>query len=209
LTKEKYYSDKEERLNIWSHAVGIGLSSVGLIFLILKSQGTVATISSIVFGGSLILLYSASTRYHSEKNADKRARYRIFDHAAIFVLIAGTYTPLAAISLSGRIGNYLLMIIWGIAVAGIVLKLFFTGRYHLLSTVLYVIMGWTAIFVIKPLIQRVEPGGLWLIGLGGVAYTLGAILYSRKKLPYNHAIFHLFVLAGSAFHYFSIYLFVI
>ena len=205
----KRYTHKEEQLNVWSHAIGIFLSAIGLIFLILKSEGADATISSIVFGGSLILLYTASTRYHSEKNEDKRAKYRIFDHAAIFVLIAGTYTPLAVIALSGTVGNYLLIIIWSIAGVGIVLKLFFTGRYNLLSTILYVAMGWIAIFVIKPLIQRVEPGGLWLIGLGGIAYTLGAILYSRKKLPYNHAIFHFFVLAGSTFHYFCVYLYII
>lgn len=176
-----------------------------MLFMIIKSENSIEIVSSITFGISLITLYLASTLYHSSKNPKRRARLRIFDHAAIYVLIAGTYTPVCLITLSQSIGTVLLVVIWTVAICGIILKLFFTGKYDRLSTIMYVAMGWIAIFAVKPLLESMETVGLlWLLA-GGVFYTLGAILYSIRSLPFNHAVFHFFVLGGSTSHFIMIY----
>ncbi len=199
------YSAAEENLNIGTHALGAVLSIPGIYLLITKSDSPIALWASIVFGLSLFTLYLASTMYHSARNEKRRIKLRIFDHAAIFVLIAGTYTPICVLSLWHSWGPYLLIVIWSIAVMGIVLKLFFTGRYDRASTILYVAMGWIAAIAIKPLLENLSTVSLlWLLA-GGISYTLGAVLYSIKRLPFNHAIFHVFVLGGSACHYIMIY----
>lgn len=206
---EATYSPAEERLNIWTHAAGMILSFIGLIFLLLKADSDIAIVSSAVFGASLIILYAASTFYHAAKNPVRRAKLRIFDHAAIYVLIAGTYTPVCLITLSESVGTLLCIVIWSVAIGGVILKLFFTGRFDKLSTVLYVAMGWIAIFAIKPLLATMSTEGLlWLLA-GGVFYTVGAVLYSIRSLPFNHAIFHFFVLGGSACHYWMVYMHVL
>ncbi len=203
------YSTAEENLNIATHAFGAVLSIPGLIFLFLKSETSTARAASLVFGLSLFLLYLASTSYHAAKNEDKRIKLRILDHAAIFVLIAGTYTPVCLLSLWHSWGPYLLVIIWAIAVLGIILKLFFTGRYDRASTILYVAMGWIAVVAIKPLLENLSTASLlWLLA-GGICYTVGAVLYSLQRIPFNHAIFHVFVLGGSFCHYIMIYKFII
>lgn len=209
MSSPKFYSDKEERLNIWSHAFGIVVSILGLTLLLLKASSSLSVISSWIFGLSLIILYTASTLYHSSADVNQRSKLRIFDHAAIYVLIAGTYTPFSLITLPQNPGWLVFGLIWGLAIGGISLKLFFTGKFDLLSTIFYIAMGWVGILFVNPLIDNLASGGVSLILYGGICYTVGAILYSIKKLPYNHAIFHVFVLGGSFFHYLSIYLYVI
>lgn len=201
------YSKNEEFLNILTHGIGLLLSVIGFPLLILKSlnfSGFWKPASFYIFGISLIVLYAASTFYHAAKNERTRKRLNIFDHAAIFLLIAGTYTPFTLITLEGQTGWILFTLTWIFALAGIILKFFFTGKYHKASTLLYILMGWQIIFVIKPLISNFPPKGLQLLVTGGVFYTIGAMFYSIKKLLFNHAIFHVFVILGSLSHFFSI-----
>lgn len=200
-----HYSAPEERLNVLTHGFGIIVSVVGLILLQLKSTSTLETISSLVFGLSLILLYCASTFYHAAKSPNLRAKLRVLDHAAIYVLIAGTYTPVCLITLADTVGQALFYIIWGIGLCGVVLKIFFTGRYDKLSTAMYILMGWVAIFAIKPLLTSMAQEGLFWLLSGGIFYTSGAVLYSIRSIPLNHAIFHICVLFGSFSHFIMIY----
>ena len=207
-----YYSKTEEKINVITHGLGLLLSIAALVFLIIHAsyKGTARHIVSFtVFGSSLILLYSASTLYHYVQKPKWRKRLNILDHAAIYVLIAGTYTPFTLVTLKGWLGWTLFGITWGIAIAGIVFKLFFTGRFEILSTIAYVAMGWIIIFAIRPLIQVFPINGLYWLLAGGVFYTLGAILFSIRKLRYNHAIFHVFVLLGSFSHFIAIYFYVL
>lgn len=208
----KFYTPLEERLNIASHAVGLVLSLLGLVLLLLRAipYGNAWNTASVaIFGASLITLYAASTAYHSSTMPDIRRRLRVVDHASIYVLISGSYTPFMLITLKGAIGWTLFAITWGMALTGITLKLFFTGRFNLLSTLMYVFMGWLIIFAVKPMIAAMPPGGMtWLVA-GGLAYTFGALLYAIKSIPYNHAIFHLFVLAGSICHFIAVYEYVL
>ena len=203
-----FYSQHEERLNVITHAFGLLLSLISLPVLIVKSfdyDGFWKPASLIIYGISLIVLYAASTWYHSAKDPQLRRKLNIFDHAAIYVLIAGTYTPYTLITLEGTLGWFIFGFTWVFAMIGIVLKLFYTGRFDKLSTMMYVLMGWQIILVIKPLIDSFSPEGLKLLFAGGVFYTIGALLYSIKKVKYNHAIFHVFVVLGSLCHFFSIY----
>lgn len=208
----KFYTPLEERLNIASHAMGLVLSLLGLVLLLLRAipyGNALNTVSVAIYGASMIALYAASTAYHSSTKPDIRRRLRVVDHASIYVLISGTYTPFMLITLKGAIGWTLFAITWGMALTGITLKLFFTGRFNLLSTLMYVFMGWLIIFAIKPMIAAMPPGGMtWLVA-GGLAYTFGALLYAIKSIPYNHAIFHLFVLAGSICHFIAVYEYVL
>lgn len=206
------YPPFEEKLNIISHAFGFALSIIGLFLLIYRAHtlgDMIHLVSFSVFGASLILLYAASTFYHSATRPNLRYRLNILDHASIYVLIAGTYTPFALVTLSGVTGWIIFGVVWGMALVGVILKLFYTGRYHLLSTSMYVLMGWIIVFAIKPLMNNLEPPGLWWLFAGGIAYTLGAVFFSIKKIKYNHAIFHLFVLTGSFCHFISIYFYVL
>ncbi|MFT5762220.1 MAG: hemolysin III, partial [Polaribacter sp.] len=164
--------------------------------------------SLLIFGLSLIILYAASTLYHSATKPKLRRRLNIFDHAAIYVLIAGTYTPFTIITLEGETGWIIFGLTWLFALTGIILKLFFTGKFDKLSTTMYVLMGWQIVFVINPLLENLSEQGLFWLFAGGVFYTVGAVLYSIKKIPYNHAIFHFFVLAGSLSHFISIYFYI-
>jgi hemolysin III len=165
-------------------------------------------ISFPIFGISLILLYLASTLYHSAKDPSKRFKLKIFDHAAIYVLIAGSYTPFTLVSLNGETGWFIFSIVWILAFTGIILKLFFTGRFKLLSTAMYVLMGWLIVFYFKELTANLHERGVFFLILGGILYTIGAVLYSIKKIKFNHAIFHVFVLGGSFCHFLSIYLYI-
>lgn len=204
----KFYSPKEEKWNIISHAFGMVLSVIALVFLVKKGLRTGSDnllISFVVFGVSMLLLYSASTFYHSAKDPQLRYKLKIFDHIAIFFLIAGTYTPFALVTLEGTTGWIIFGVAWGIAFFGTLLKIFFTGRFKILSTILYVGMGWIIIFAIKPLIGNLSSEGLWWLFSGGIFYTVGAVLYNISKLNYNHAWFHLFVLLGTFCHFNSIY----
>ena len=203
-----HYSNTEEKLNVLTHGFGLLLAIIVLPFLVLKSLAYHEfwqTISFVIYGLSLIILYAASTFYHAAKSPKLRRKLNIFDHAAIYVLIAGSYTPFCLVVLPGQTGWYMFIFVWLFALAGVILKLFFTGRFDKLSTALYLIMGWQVVFLIKPLMNNLSYDGLFYLIAGGVFYTIGAILYSIKKVPYNHAIFHVFVLLGSFSHFWAIY----
>lgn len=205
------YSKSEERLNILTHGFGLVLSLAAFPFLIVKSteiESSFAVLSFLIFGLSMITLYAASTFYHAAKKPKLRRQLNIFDHAAIYVLIAGTYTPFTLITLEGSLGWIIFGCTWGFALIGIILKFFFTGKYDTLSTIMYVLMGWQIVVVIKPLLRNLSTDGVFLLIAGGVFYTIGAILYSIKKLPFNHAIFHVFVLLGTLSHFLCVYFFV-
>lgn len=208
----KYYSPIEEKINITTHAIGFILSIVAFVLLFTHANlhGDVWHIVSFsIFGASLIILYSASTFYHSAKKSELRSRLKIFDHASIYILIAGTYTPFTLVTLNGTIGWVIFGTSWGLALTGIILKFFFTGKYNLISTIMYVLMGWVIVFAIKPLINNLPLEGLlWLLA-GGIFYTIGAILYSIKKIKFNHAIFHMFVLSGSFCQFMSVFFYVL
>lgn len=210
-TNIQFYSPTEEKLNIWSHAFGIFLSIIALVLLIIKAvqQDNIwMMISFPIFGVSLILLYLASTLYHASQEPQKRFKLKVFDHAAIYVLIAGSYTPFTLVSLNGETGWLIFSMVWVMAFTGIILKLFFTGKFKIVSTAMYVLMGWLIVFYFQDLSASLHEKGVFYLILGGVLYTIGAILYSIKKIKFNHAIFHFFVLAGSFCHFLSIYLYV-
>lgn len=207
-----YYSKTEENLNIITHALGFILSIIALVLLVIHASkyGTATHIVSFtIFGASLILLYAASTFYHYVQKPELRKKLNILDHSAIYVLIAGTYTPFTLITLKGWLGWTLFGITWGITLIGIFFKLFYTGRFDTISTIAYVAMGWIIIFAIKPLMENLDLNGLYWLGAGGFFYTVGAILYSIPKIKYNHAIFHVFVLLGSFSHFMAIYYYVL
>jgi hemolysin III len=203
-----FYSAKEEKLNVLTHGFGLLLSIMAFPFLILKAfdfNGFWKPASFIIYAFSLLILYAASTFYHAEKDPKKRRKLNIFDHASIYVLIAGSYTPFCLVALDSQLGWYMFLFVWFFALIGIVLKLFFTGKFDKLSTAMYLLMGWQVVFFIKPLLASLSTEGLQLLIGGGIFYTVGAILYSIKKVPYNHAIFHVFVLLGSVSHFLGIY----
>ncbi|MCH7820306.1 MAG: hemolysin III family protein [Candidatus Marinimicrobia bacterium] len=208
----RIYSQTEEKINIVSHGIGLVLSCVAFVLLATHANlhgDILHTISFSVFGASLIMLYAASTIYHSAKKPELRKRLKIIDHASIYVLVAGTYTPFTLITLNGTLGWVIFGTSWGLAITGIILKLFFTGKYNLISTSMYVFIGWVIVFAIKPLIDNLSSEGfLWLLA-GGISYTVGAVLYSIKKIKFNHAIFHMFVLTGSFCHFISVYFYVL
>lgn len=206
-----FYSELEERFNIITHGIGFIASIVGAYFLLTKAyppEAPMEYFSYIIYSFSLIILYGASTLYHSAKNLKWRRKLNIIDHAAIFLLIAGSYTPFTIITLKGTVGWSVFAIVWIIALIGIIFKLFFTGRFEKLSTAMFIIMGWLGIFVINPLIAALTTPALILLFAGGIFYSLGAVFFSLKKIRFNHAIFHVFVIAGSISHYFSIYFYV-
>ncbi len=206
------YSETEEKVNIITHASGLFLSVVALVLLVMRALrygDTLHVITFTVFGLSMILLYTSSTLYHSAKDITTRGKLQVFDHASIYVLIAGTYTPFTLIVLPGNLGWIMFGIIWTLALGGVIIKLFFTGRFDLLLTIMYVALGWIVVIALKPLIANLAIEGVILLFAGGIAYTLGAVIYGIKKIPGNHAIFHFFVLIGTLCHFLSIYFFVL
>lgn len=208
MSKVTFYPPKEEKINVISHAIGLLLSILGTILLVLKvgmEGGFFNIFPFLIYGISLVVLYSASTIYHHEKNLEKRKRYKIFDHAAIYFLIAGTYTPFTLVVLKGPLGWTIFGIAWSLAIIGMVLKLFFTGKYIKISTAAYIIMGWLIVFAINSLIEKFTKEGLIWLFVGGLFYTIGAILYGFKKVKYTHAIFHLLVLIASICHFMAVY----
>lgn len=202
----------EEIANSVTHGVGAALAVAGLVVMVVFASLTRdpwQVVACSVFGGTMVVLYTASTLYHSISQPRTKAMLRVFDHCAIFLLIAGTYTPFTLINLRGPWGWSLFGVVWGCALAGIVLRTVIGNRWRALSVVLYVIMGWVAVVAVKPLLGAVEPGGLILMVLGGLAYTVGIVFYAWRKLPYHHAIWHGFVLVGSALHFFAILFYVV
>ena len=198
---------REEKLNALSHGLGVVLGLVG--FYIMWNQAPrlaeYADFSIIVYSISIILLFSASTLYHSVHLKNLKSKLRILDHISIYYLIAGTYTPVALITLSDGNGWLIFYLVWGLALAGTILKIFFTGRFEVFSLLLYLIMGWMIIFDIANLVANTTTHGMFLMFLGGAFYTIGIIFYAIRKIPYNHLIWHLFVLGGAISHWFFIY----
>lgn len=198
---------REEVVNALTHGLGVVLSiGAGAVLITLAAihAGAREVVSASVFVGSLTLLYTASTLYHAARHPKWKARLKVLDHCAIFLLIAGTYTPFTIAALRGGLGWALFGVIWGMAVAGIVFKLFFTGRFHGLSTATYIGMGWLVIVALAPLSQVLTPAAMISLVLGGVLYTAGTIFYHCQRIPYSHAIWHLFVLAGSVCHFVAV-----
>ena len=206
------YTPREEFAHAITHGIGILLGIVGLILMMVKASqfGDAWHITSTaIFGVSMVLLYAASTAYHAVSREPLKALLRKIDHGAIFVLIAGTYTPFLLVTLRGAWGWSLFGVVWGLGILGLVLKFWFTGRFRVVSTLLFLIMGWLIIIAVKPLVAALPTDGFkWLL-IGGLSYSLGTVFYLWKKLPYNHAIWHLCVLGGTIGHWIAIYYYVI
>ena len=198
----------EEIANGFTHALGAALGVAGLVILVTSAAmkgDPWKVVSFSVFGATLIILYTMSTLYHFAKKERAKKFLHILDHASIFLLIAGTYTPVALVTMRGPWGWSIFGIIWGIALVGIILKIFYTGRFNGLSTALYLAMGWLIVIALKPLLTLMPREGLYWFLAGGISYSLGTVFYSWKNLRYNHAVWHLFVMGGSACHFFGIY----
>ena len=203
---------REEVANSVTHGLGLVASIVGAVVLVslsAKRGEPWYVASAAIYGTTLVALYAASTLYHALKGTAARGALRIVDHCAIFLLIAGTYTPVALVGLGGAWGWSLFGIAWGVAAVGVVFKIFATGRFDALSTVAYVAMGWLCIIAARPMIVLLSPGALALLGLGGLLYTAGVVFYRWERVPYSHAVWHLFVIAGSLCHYLAIALYVL
>lgn len=207
---ERTQTAQEELINSITHGFGLLLSFIGLVNLVIHAflHGTAIHLVTVnVFCGSMIVLYASSTVYHGVVHPKLKHICRILDHAAIYVLIAGTYTPVSLLMLPRGWGWTLFGIQWGLALVGVVFKIFFTGKYDKVSTIVYLLMGWMAIVALKPLIDNMPIGGLLLMTAGGVSYSLGVIFYRMDKMLYAHAIWHLFVMGGTICHYLMIALY--
>ena len=195
-----------------THGVGLALSIAGLAWLVtmaaVRGDGWHVVACSI-YGATLVMLYLASTFYHSSRGVKTRRVWRVIDHASIYLLIAGTYTPFALVSLRGVWGWWVFGAVWGIALLGVTFKVLFTGRFAALSLVLYMAMGWLSVIIVKPLLARIPAGAVWWLLAGGLCYTAGAAFYAWKSLRYHHAIWHLFVMGGSTCHFFAVMFYVL
>ena len=211
-TGVKYYSLGEEIANSITHGIGIvlAIAALGILTAFAGIYGNVWHIVSVsIYGTTLILLYTASTLYHSIQHPRVKRILQVLDHSAIYLLIAGTYTPFTLVSLRGSWGWWLFGVVWGFAVLGIVFQSSLMKRWRAVSLVLYIGMGWTIVVAIKPLIVSVAAGGIVFLILGGLAYTTGILFYVWKKLKFHHAIWHLFVLTGSILHFFAVLFYVV
>lgn len=200
-----------EILNASTHGIATVLSIVGLVLLIYKGidvGSTRAIVAYAIYGASLILLFLNSTLYHSLKFTKFRYFFQRLDHGAIYILIAGTYTPYLLLGIGGTLGNIFMVLVWGLALVGIFFELFHINKFPKLSTYMYLGLGWLGILIVYPLTQNVEWSGIGLLALGGVVYSLGTIFYSMKHIQWMHVIWHLFVMAGAFFMYISILLYV-
>ena len=202
------YSFGEELAHAVSHGLGAGLAIAGLAVLMaaaaMRGEGAGQIVPLAIYGAAMILMFTMSTLYHSFPWPRVKRVFRVLDHEMIFLMIAGSYTPFVLITLRGPLGWTLFGIVWGLAAAGLVFQGFCTGRYKKATTALYVLMGWIIVFALKPLLAEMPAAGIrWLVA-GGLCYTLGAVVYLFKRVPYHHAVWHLAVLAGGACHYFAI-----
>lgn len=201
----------EEHLNAISHGIGALLGIAGLILLIVFNTNKTdwSLFSVIVYGISIIVLFTASTLYHAIRGEKRKHYFRIVDHIGIYLLIAGTYTPVLLITLEQSLGWMLFWVVWSIAAFGVILKIFFTGKLEVFSTLLYLVMGWLIVFDFSNLSEVIgSEGVLWLFA-GGLFYTIGIIFYAIERIPYNHVIWHLFVLGGALCHFFMILFYVV
>ena len=203
---------QEELANSVTHGIGLALSVTGfavLVVLAVLRGGAWHIVSCSVYGSTLVCLYAASTLYHSVRSPRVKRILNVLDHSAIYLLIAGTYTPFSLVILRGGWGWTLFGLVWGLSVLGVLFKVWFVDRFQIASTTVYLAMGWLVVIALKPLLALVPSGGLlWLLA-GGVLYTAGVGFFAWRKLPYNHAIWHVFVLAGSACHYFAVLYYVL
>ncbi len=210
--RKKGYSLAEEIANSISHGIGLVFGVVGLVLLLMQATdnhaGPLAITSYSLYGGSMILLFLASTLYHAIPHPRAKPWLKKFDHCAIYLLIAGTYTPFLLVGLDSPLARGLMVVIWGLALLGILFKLTIAHRFKVLSLVTYLAMGWLSLVVIYELAVRLSAGGLILLAAGGIVYSLGVIFYVCRRIPYNHAIWHGFVLGGSLCHFLAIYFYV-
>jgi hemolysin III len=202
----------EELANAITHGFGLLLSIIGFVVLVVLTGIRGAPwliVSCVVYGLSLITLYGASTIYHSVLSPALKERLQIVDHCGIYLLIAGSYTPFGLLILNGNLGRYLLIAIWAFAAIGIIVKLVIRDRYPAVSVVSYLIMGWIGVFAVQPLLAAIGSSAIALIVAGGLAYSAGVIFFGWHRIPHNHAIFHVFILAGSILHYLAVVLYVV
>ncbi|MEL4012754.1 PAQR family membrane homeostasis protein TrhA [Dryocola clanedunensis] len=206
------YSLAEEIANSISHGIGLVFGIVGLVLLLVQAVEANASATAItsytLYGSSMILLFLASTLYHAIPDARAKRWLKKFDHCAIYLLIAGTYTPFLLVGLDSPLSRGLMIVIWGLALAGILFKLTIAHRFKILSLVTYLMMGWLSLVVIYQMVLKLAPESVTLLAIGGVIYSLGVIFYVSKRIPYNHAIWHGFVLGGSVCHFLAIYLYI-
>jgi len=206
------YSKKEEIANAITHGIGVLLSIAALVLLIVFASlkgSALHIVSYTIYGVSMLILYMSSTLLHSFNEGKVKDLFEIFDHSSIYLFIAGTYTPLMLIVVKGALGWTMFGIVWGLAVIGIVFKIFFVKRFLYLSTVFYILMGWMVVFTFKPILQNLPSKGIMLLVVGGILYTVGSVFYVWRKFPYHHAVWHLFVLGGSITHFFTILFYVL
>lgn len=202
----------EEIWHAITHGVGLAMSIAALTIMVAyssQSGSVLSVLASILFGITLIILYGSSTLYHAITHHDIKKRFQQFDHASIYILIAGSYTHVTLISLGNTLGYTLFGVVWSVSFIGIYLKFAYPGRFEKLSLILYLLLGWMIVIAVKPLMGVMAPGGLWLLLAGGLLYTFGVVFYVWDKFPFNHAIWHLFVMGGSICHFLMVVLYVI
>jgi len=206
-SSQKIFTLGEEIAHSITHGIGVGLSIAGLVILVViaaKYGDVYQVVSFSIYGATLILLYLASTLYHSFQAPRVKQIFKRMDHAAIYLLIAGTYTPFLLVGIRGPLGWTLFGIIWGLAALGVSFKVLFIHRFQKLSVLAYVLMGWLCVVAFKQMAASIALNGMILLAAGGVVYTLGVIFYAMTKVRYSHAVWHLFVLGGSVCHYFAV-----
>ncbi|WP_018982675.1 PAQR family membrane homeostasis protein TrhA [Salinimonas chungwhensis] len=203
------YTVKEEWINSLSHGVGLVGAIAGLVLMLLRADSVLAVTVSVIYGVSLILMFLSSTLYHGITHQRTKGWLKLFDHSAIYLLIAGTYTPLLLISIGGWLGISMTIVVWSLALGGVAFKLVAQHRFPRISVATYLLLGWIALAIIYPLYTALPEPGLWLIVAGGLCFSIGVIFYVAKKVKYTHAIWHLFVIAGCSCHYLSIYYYVV
>ncbi|GGE29868.1 PAQR family membrane homeostasis protein TrhA [Psychroflexus planctonicus] len=203
---EKTQSPKEELYNTISHAIAIPFGIFSMIYLWMNcvENRFIAYLGILLYGISFILLFTASTLYHVVKKPSLKKKFRILDHISIFLLIAGTYSPVVLIVLEESKGWLIFILVWSVALLGTLLKLFFTGKFEKISLILYMIMGWLVVIDFNNLIEKASAETLIYLGLGGLFYTIGAYFYANNKIPFNHVIWHIFVLVAALFHFFMV-----
>lgn len=206
------FSKKEEIAHAITHGFGAVLSIAALVLLIVFSSftgGALVIVSAVIFGSTMLFMYVSSTIVHSLPIGKFKDIFLIIDHASIYLFIAGSYTPFVLIQINGAFGWTLFGVIWGLALLGIILKLFFVKRFIILSTIFYILMGWLIVIAWQPLTEAMHTNGILFLVAGGVIYTIGSIFYVWKKVPYHHVIWHVAVLIGSCFHFFAVFFYVI
>jgi hemolysin III len=207
---ERPFTIGEEVFHSITHGIGSGLSMAGLTLLVVLAviEGDIYKIISFsIFGASLVILYLSSTLYHGLQQPRAKKIFKICDHAGIYLLIAGTYTPFLLVAIGGTTGWTLLAIVWGMALIGITFKVLFIERFQILSVISYILMGWLCVFVFREMLVNIPIGGIILLAAGGFLYTIGVIFYALQKIPYMHAVWHFFVMGGSICHYFAVLFF--